>query len=220
MTTIQLATDSISSGELADVLSGVQYFVPLVKPNVSVTTAPTPGAEVVHITEQKRKVGASGYHIMVNGVPTAFVSPAASGGYARLWGHYTPALWTRGVKVLGKQVVAPRLIHGEIFTPGLITVVCHEIAELLADGNVTTYTAPDSKGRAWLLEPADWVFGTYFVKTMNTIPRVFPNVALDAFHTLGAPGPYDLCNVVKAPFQLTPKGYAYWESPTGLIPVS
>lgn len=212
MTTILLTSDVLSVADLQECLLGTQYFANLLKPDVKITLTPTAGAEVIHITDVGRHTGASGYHIMTNGTPTAFCSPSAAG---RLWGHYTPAMWTKGITALGKVVTQPKLIHGELFTPGLITVICHELAEMLADGNIQTFTAPDSQGRQWLKEPCDWVFGTYLVHTINGIVSVFPNVALDSFSTIGAKAPYDLCGAVKAPFQMTPKGYAYYKDAKG-----
>ena len=213
MTTVVLTSDVLGPIDLKETLDSVQYFASVLKPGTLITLTPTEGADVIHITEANRHIGASGYHIVVNGAPTAFCSLRAAG---RLEGHYSPALWKRGIKLLGKVVTQPKLIHGEEFTPGLITVVCHELAEMFADGNIATYTAEDSQGRQWLKEPCDWVFGTYMVHTINGKVVVFPNVALDSFSTLGAPAPYDLCGIVKAPFEMTPKGYAYYRGINGV----
>jgi len=221
MTAIQITTDVLSNGDLGELTLAVQHFVPKIttavgKPAVTVSTTASPEAWVVHLTEANRKIGASGYHISINGVPVAYCSPRAAG---RLYGHYIPALWTKATIVKGKVIVPARLVHGELFTPGLITVVCHEIAEMLADGNVETYTQPNAKGEEWLLEPCDWVFGQYFQETINGTVCVYPNVALDAYHTLGAPGPYDLIGKITVPFQLIKPAYAYKKSPTGPVPV-
>ena len=214
MTTLVLDSDILSPSDLQEVVAAVKYFVSLIKPATVVTTTPTIGSDVVHITEKLRKIGASGYHISVNGIPTAECSPKASG---RLYGHYTAPLTTRPLIIKGKTIIKSVQVHGALYTSGLITVVCHEIAEMLADGNIATFTAPDSKGREFLLEPCDWVFGTYLVHTINGKVCVFPNVALDAFSILGAPRPYDLIGAVSAPFALTPKGYAFYKGINGVL---
>ena len=222
MTTIQIDSDVLSPNDLNALVLAVQHFVPKIttavgKPAVTITTAPTQGAWVVHLTEKKRRSGAAGYHTDENGSIVAYCSPRAAG---RLWGHYLPALWTKPTIVKGKVIVPARQIHGEQFTPGLITVVCHEIAEMLSDDNITTYTAPNAAGECWLLEVCDWVFGQYFQETVAGQLCVFPNVALDNYHALGATAPYDLLGKITAPFQLIKPAYAYKESPTGPVPVA
>ena len=221
MTTIQIDSDVLSANDLNLITLAVQHFVPKIttavgKPAVTVTTAPTPGAWQVHLTEKNRHTGAAGYHVDENGTIAAYCSPRAAG---RLWGHYTPALWTKPTIVKGKVVIPAKQIHGELYTPGLVTVICHEIAEMLSDENITNYTAPNAKGESWLLEVCDWVFGQYFHEVVGGQVCVYPNVALDNYHTLGAPAPYDLLGKVTAPFQLIKPAYAYKESPTGPVPV-
>ena len=202
---------------LADILAETTYFMNRLSPSSKVTLTPTPGADVIHITSDNRHAHASGYHIFVNGVPTGYVVPEVS-----IYGHYSPALHVPDVHVKGVLIPAHE-VHSERFTSGLITTVCHEMAEMLADGNIATYTRPDFKGHKWLLEPCDWVFQEYFQVLVGKNMCIFPNVALDAFTDLtNKTGPYDLMGKVLEPFQRSPKGYAYFLDPiTGkLMPVT
>ena len=215
MTTILLTTDIEDPADLLNIEAAVKYFLSQINPAVAVTTTPTHGAEIVHITDLNRHAGASGYHVSVNGVPTAYCSPEAA---YRLWGYYNSGI-IPGITRNGKVIYPTRQVHEPLYTPGLITVICHEIAEMLADGNVKTLTAPDSKGRQWLLEPCDWVFGKFLVHTINGNVCIFPDVALDSYSKVNGLPPYDLLGVIKKPFELNPPAYAYYETPAGLKPV-
>ena len=210
MTTLCLTNDTLSPTDFNTLVSAVNYFVPLVvkawnlEP-VTITTTPTKGAWIVNITDKNRHSGASGYHLDTLGIPTAWCSPKASG---RLWGHYTAPL-----------VILKKQIHGALYTPGLVTTVCHEIAEMLVDSAISNFSSPDSKGRQWLTEVCDCVFGTYLVHSIGTNVCIFPNIAMPNFYLLGAKAPFDLLGIVKAPFTLTPQGYAYYKTPKGLVKV-
>ena len=192
---------------LTNVVAAVNVFLGRLKPTVKAFMGTPlhndPSTLLVHITQDKRHTGASGYHILLNGEPVAYCLANEAG---LVYGHYSPKTST----------------HGELFTPSVVATVCHEIAEMLADGNVATYTSPDSHGNQWLLEPCDWVFGEYWTATVNGHLCVFPNVALDSYHDLKGKAPYDLMGLVKAPFERTPKGYAYYLDPATkkLMPVT
>jgi hypothetical protein len=221
MTTLCLTNDTLSVDDFATLVEAVKYYVPLISsawklPAVTITTTPTKGAWVVNLTEKNRRTGAGGYHNVTDGTPTAWCSPAASG---RLWGHYGAPLISRAITVKGKVIKAAKEIHGASYTPGLVTVVLHEIAEMLADSVITTYSLPDAQGRQWLVEPCDHCFGTYQVHSIGAVVCVFPNVTTPAFYDLKAKAPYDLLGVVTAPFTMTPKGYAFYKTPTGLVKI-
>ena len=214
--TFVLDTNAESKQILADILAETTYFMNRLSPSSKVTLTPTPGADVIHITPDQRHTGASGYHVSVNGIPTAYCLPEVS-----IYGHYNSGILPARV-VAGIHIPAEK-IHEPLMTPGLITTVCHEMAEMLADGNIATYTRPDSKGHKWLLEPCDWVFQEYFQVLVGKNMCIFPNVALDAFTDVtNKIGPYDLCGKVLGPFQRSSKGYAYYLDPiTGkLMPVT
>jgi len=200
-------SDIEDKATLANVVAAVNVFLAKLKPGVKAFAGTPlhadPSTLLVHITEDKRHTGASGYHIYLNGEPVAYCLALEAG---HVYGHYLPK----------------NAAHGEQFTPSVVATVCHEIAEMLADGNVATYTQPDSRGHQWLLEPCDWVFGEWWIATVNGNVCVFPNVALDSFHDLNGKAPFDLMGVVKGPFQRSAAGYAYYLDPATkkLLPVT
>ena len=75
---------------------------------------------------------ALGYHEVVNGQPIAYIRADAYGSRS-IFGVYTPAFKLKNIQ-----------IHGERFTPGLITVAAHELAEMIIDPQVTRVSAPDN----------------------------------------------------------------------------
>lgn len=211
MTTLRLVNDNeLSTADFAAITAAVRYFVPQVTqawklPAVTIVTGPTPnpGDWMVYITEKNRVSGASGYHDDVNGVPTAYCSLAAS---YRVYGHYLKPLIVKGV------VISPAL-----FTPGLITTICHEIAEMLCDSSIESYSKPDSKGREWLIEVCDHVFGYYSNYVVNGNACILPDVTTPAFYELGAKGPFSILGGATAPFTMTKNGYGYYKGTNGVL---
>lgn len=211
MTTIRIINDAqISDTDFDKIVKAIKYFIPKVTSawginsvNVETNGVPVTGDWLIYATEAKRKVGASGYHTLLNGNPVAYCSPKASG---RLFGTYIKALTIKG-----------KLIHKDLYTPGLVSVICHEIAEMLCDPYVQTISAEDSKGRKWLIEVCDHVFGSYETYAVDNTNCVLPDVTTPAFYNLQAPGPYSIFNAAVTPFVMTPKGYAYWMDSTGKL---
>lgn len=212
MSAVFLKSDCEPDSELAKIEKCVETFLNIYNPLVRVDTAYQVGDVVINLTQVNRHVGAAGYHVMLNGVPTAFVYPQQIGG---LYGFYRPAHYSLAITktVLGKRIVIrpSKMTLAEHFEPGAVTVICHEIAEALSDGDIATYTAPDQFGRKWLKEVCDWVEGSFFYRVVDGQTVVFPNVALDAFCDVNnRQGPYDLMGLVKAPFQCAgPKAEAW-----------
>ena len=211
METVFIKSDVESKSDLAWVEAAVIKFLARLNLSIGVTlTAPIWGTvDVINLTEQKRKAGASGYHVFLNGEAVAYCSPSAE--HFGLAGLYKPAVYKNSIiggKITKTTVVrTPALLY-----PGLITTVCHEIAECLADRDVATYTPPAPQtGIKWLLEPCDWLFGSYYAETVNDIPAVFPNVALPSFYDPAGKAPFDLLGIVLAPFtpRATPAAYGY-----------
>ena len=218
MTAVFLKSDCEPDSEMAKIEACVTAFLSLLNPAIKIDTIAQPEDIVVNLTATNRHVGAAGYHVNLKtpdhptGVPTAFVYPQQIGG---LYGYYRPAIYGKDITatVLGKRVVIKKgkLRTTEKFLPGAVTIICHEIAEALADGDVATYTAPDQLGRRILKEVCDWVEGTYFTRVIDGQTIVFPNVALDAFCDVNNKvGPYDLMGLVKAPFQYVGPGKMAW----------
>jgi hypothetical protein len=209
--TIRLINDaSIAPKDFDTITQVVQHFVPLVTtawniPDVVVVNGGTPvaGDWLVYATEKNRRVGAGGYHETKAGVPVAYCSPRASG---RLFGAYIKAL-----VIKGKQ------IHGAIYTPGLATVLCHEIAEMLCDPQIATISSVDSKGRNWLVEVCDHCFGSYSTIVINGINCILPDVTTPSFYNTAGTAPYSILGACPAPFTMTPKGYAYYKDEKGML---
>lgn len=202
----------LADADLAIITKAVQYFVPLVTsawklPTYTVSTSTTAqaGAWNIYLTERNRHVGATGWHGIEGGLPVAYCSPRAS---YRLFGkYYKPFV------IKGKQIYAAR------YSEGLVTTICHEIAEMLCDQKITTYSAPDSQGRKWLVEVCDHVFGSFLIYTVAGTDCVLPDVTTPAFYDLKGIAPYSLNNAVSAPFTMTVKGYGYYAGAKGLTKI-
>ena len=213
MTAVFLKSDCEPASQLANIEKAVETFLTILSPTTKVDTAYNPGDVVINVTSLDRHAGAAGYHLLLNGVPTAFINPNQVGG---VWGFYRPAIYGKDIyaTVLGKRIVIRKgkLRTAEKFLPGVITIIAHEIAEALADVDLETYSAPNLLGQSWLVEPCDWVEGTFFTRVIDGQTVVFPNVALlPAFTDIAnKTGPYDLMGLVKAPFQCVGSGKMAW----------
>ena len=211
MITIRLINDAnLLDSDFQTLTKGVQAFGPLVTKaweikDVSVVGggAPIAGDWLVYITEKNRHVGASGYHQTLNGYPVAYCSPKASG---RLFGNYIKPLVIKG-----------KTIHGEFFTPGLITTLCHEIAEMLCDPYIKTISSTDAQGRNWLIEVCDHAFGSFQNFIADGKNLILPDVTTPAFYNLNGKSPFSIFGACTAPFTMTAKGYAYFMDANGKL---
>jgi hypothetical protein len=210
MTTICLINDvNIAPADMATMVSVLQTFCNQVttawkQPSVTVTTTPSPGAWLVHLTEAKRQSGAYGYHTVENGLPVAYCSLKAVSN--KLWGLYFKPITLKG-----------KVIRPETYSEGLISVVAHEIAEALCDPAIGTVSAKDSKGRTWLVEVCDHCSGSFSLVTVNGHQCILPDVTTPAFYDVNGKAPFTLNNAVKLPFTMTPKGYGYYKTATGQL---
>ena len=206
--TIRLINDcGIDPASFNIVTKAVQDFVPLVTkawgiPDVTVVSGGTPAPTdwLVYATEKNRSTGALGYHTVKAGVPIAYCSFKAVGSK-------TFGLMHRALVVKGKT------IRPATYSDGLVTVICHEIAEMLCDPQIKTLSPVDSLGRTWLVEVCDHVNGVFFMSG----PCVVPDVTTPAFYDLKGKAPYSLQNSTNAPFTMTAKGYGYWKDSKGIL---
>jgi hypothetical protein len=211
MITVRLINETgIASADMDTLTAVTQHYTPIVTApwklaDVKVINGGTPvaGDWVIYLTERKRHTGASGYHSFENGSPVAYCSPRAAG---RLFGTYIKPLVLKG-----KQ------IHGALYTPGLITTICHELAEMLCDQNISTVSGADSLGRNWLVEVCDPVFGFYSNYPVGKTNCVLPDVVTPAFYTTSGVAPFSILGGATAAFKLAPKGYAYYKDSTGKL---
>ena len=208
MTTLYLSNDAnLSADDWDTVVQAVQYFTPLVTkawklPAVSISTVPVDKAWKVIVTDQKRVTGATGYHTVEAGIPVAYCSPKAVAG--KIFGLYHRPMTVKG-----------KVIRPATYSSGLITTVCHEIAEMLCDPKIATVSAQDSQSRTWLVEVCDHVFGNYITETFNGHLCILPDVTTPSFYDLKGKAPYSLTGAATAPFTMTPKGYGYYKTATG-----
>ena len=215
--TILVKTDQLSPADLANCVEALNRtllkWAPKWNIQATATTDPKVKADmVIKVTDLNRHTGALGYHTVEAGVPTAYCSPRAVG---RTYGHYSPALFTREVTVLGKVVKKATLIHPASYTQGLVTVIIHECLEMLADANIDKFAvAPD--GRNWLVEVADHASGYFGTETVAGNVCVIPDATLPNYYSVGSSAPYDLFGNLKTPFDKSaPKFYAYYKDATG-----
>jgi len=218
--TLYLTNDTLSATDFQTVVDSVKWFAPLVAqawnlPPVTVTTTPTPGAWVVNVTNKNRHVNAGAYHVDTAGIPTAWCSPAAVNN--KIGGYYAPARFGLIKNLLGRWVKSTTPTSPARYSSGVVTDVCHEVAEMLVDSAISNFSAPDSQGRDWLVETCDHVFKTFQVHSIGSTVCVFPNFTTPNFYKVGASAPYDFLGVVKAPFTMTPSGYAFYKGPNGTL---
>ena len=217
MTTIFVSTDSIPSSDLANCVEALNRtllkWAPKWNINATATTDSKVKADmVIKVTDLNRQTGALGYHTVEKGVPTAYCSPRAVG---RTYGHYSPALFTREVKVLGKVIKKAALVHPAIYTQGLVTVIIHEALEMLADANIDhVATAPD--GKKWLVEVCDHVSGIYGTENVAGNICVIPDATFPSYYQSNGVAPFDLFNTEKSAFDRSaPKFYAFYQDANG-----
>lgn len=209
--TIRLINDcNIPATDFDTVTKSLQYFVPLVTnawkiPGVTVVNGGTPvaGDWLVYATEKFRHASAAGYHSTIDGVPVSYCSLRASG---RLFGTFN-----KGLVLRGKRITVDR------YTPGLVTTLAHEIAEMLCDPQIATVSAVDKQARAWLVEVCDHCFGSYSKFTIGAVNCILPDVTTPAFYNLQGVAPYSINAACPAPFTMTPKGYAFYKDATGTL---
>ena len=206
--TIRLINDcGVTAADFDTVTKAVQYFVPLVTKawNISPVTVvsggtPVAGDWLVYATEKNRAVGAAGYHKTIAGVPVAYCSLKAVGG--KIFGLYHRAMVVKG-----------KTVRAATYSSGLVTVLCHEIAEMLCDPQIATLSPQDKPGRQWLVEVCDHVFGSYSMLGTS----VLPDVTTPSFYNQLGVGPYSIFHAATAPFTMTPTGYGYWKDSKGIL---
>jgi len=176
---------------------------------VAIAPARVAGQQNVVIVDQfpnsaMQKV-ALGYHEMLNGSAIAYIRADAYGSRS-IFGTYSPALKLKNI-----------IIHGERFTPGVISVAAHELAEMLVDPQINRLSAPDNQGRTWLMEPCDHTVGSFHL-TANGANGVLPDFTTPSFYDdKHGSKPYSYLNVPPAPFTLVSGAYGYWKDSMGTL---
>ena len=218
--TILVTTDAIATHDLDNCVEALNHTLAKWAPKWGITAIATTDSKVkadiiIKVTDKQRHTGAYGYHALENNVPTAWCSPKSVG---RTYGHYTAPLYSREVKILGKVIKPAKLIHGPLYTSGLVTVIIHECLEMLADAHIDQYSKPDRDSREWLIEVADHVAGAYSIETVNGNICVIPDATYPSYYDINAVAPYDLCGAVSAPFaRTTSHFYGYYKNVEGRL---
>lgn len=147
---------------------------------------------------------AYGYHeVATDGCPVGYIRANAYGSRS-LFGTYIKPL-----VILGKQITKP------LMSPGVFSVICHEVVEMMVDPHVTNFRT-DASGRNWILEPADHTVGSWIINK-NNINAVAPDFTLPAFYNGKQFKPYSYLAVPPAPFTLVKGAYAYWKDSAGVV---
>jgi hypothetical protein len=172
---------------------------------VSSNTRNPNGWNVCVVNEFPNKMlQAYGYHEILDGHPIAYIR-GSSFAFAPL-GKFRKGITFKG-----------RVISQDRYQQGTAAVVFHEVVEMLVDPNINNVSAPDSKGRTWLLEPADHVRGLlYKITASDGRDVIAPNWTFPAFYDVNGKAPYSYLNAVTTPFTLTPAGYGYYKDANGL----
>ena len=211
MTTLRLINDNnIPEADFQTLIKGVQqYAISVTKAwginNVAVTGGgiPLDGDWLIYLTEKSKHLGAAGYHTVKNGVPIAYCSPKNS--------YYTFGRYSKALVIKGKT------IHAATYRAGLLTTICHEVAEMLCDPFIKTVSAVDTTGKKWLVEVGDHVFGSFKMQVIDGQNCIFPDCTTPAFYDLNGKAPFSIYGAATAPFTMTPKGYAYYMDATGKL---
>jgi hypothetical protein len=153
---------------------------------------------------------ALGYHELdTSGAPIAYIRANSYGSRSLLGNYAKPFVF------LGKTLSPAR------YTPGVATVVMHEVAEMLADAHIDQYiAAPD--GRQWLREICDHVSPVCYNIALPSaqVNCIAPDFTWPSFYQANGKAPYSQCNTPTAPFTLPKGAYGYYKGTLGVVPLS
>lgn len=180
---------------------------------VTVSTTASEGAWNVYLTERLRERGSKGSHNVKDGVPFAWVSLASVLG--KMYGNYTPEKAIPAL-VVGKVTIKPARIQPAKYADGLSTIICHELGEMMVDPMVNNWSAPDPKGRKWLIEICSNIYGSYWTETINGNLCIFHDFVLPEYYDTEWTPTISFKGSVSKPFQLTKTSYAYYVDTNGV----
>ena len=154
---------------------------------------------------QKMTALAYGYHEVLNGHPIAYARIDAFGKRS-LYGKYYPPI-----------KLGPLKFTKPMYLPGVVTVLAHELAEMLIDPNINGYFQ-DGQGRKWLQEVCDHTVGNWITSPAPIHPQaVMPDFTFPSFYNTAGTAPYSYCNVPTKPFTLVPGAYGFYKDDQGHI---
>jgi hypothetical protein len=111
----------------------------------------------------------------------------------------------------------PFILKGRQINParmrsGLISVVAHEVSEMIVSPLMDNFTLPDSAGKSWRVEVCDPVLGAYYYEAVDGVDCVFPDFVLPSFWDVKASGPYSYLGTAKAPMVWARGSYAWFKT--------
>jgi hypothetical protein len=208
--------------ELSIIIDSMKEYAPYVtdawqKEPVEITTNPyDPKVCNFHLTDEKINRHAYGFHTYENQVPQAYISPYMNRIQAKFVAR-------RSQNIFGVVKEHPDfIIRGKLIrkgrptdlTFGFISVVLHELAELLVDPGINLWKPWGDK--QVLVENADHVNGFHFFRVIQGVKVVMPDFTLPSFYDPAGKAPYSYCNAPTKPFDfITHKSYAYIKDVTG-----
>ena len=246
--TIFVDTDVLSATNLANNVEAANrhlvYWAPKWGITAVATTDPKIPADIVaHITNKFRHKGAYGYHTVETGIvrtynvdgsrslvatmnhlptdgtPTAYISPATL--LNKIYGYYAPATYSRAFTILGKVVRPSKLRNSARYREGVVTVLVHELMEILIDQNIDKFSAPDKLQQRWLIEVADHVSGYLSIDRFAGLTCVIPAGTFPNYYLLDSQGEWDSTASTVSPFDTTsPSFYGFAVDSKGVqIPI-
>lgn len=237
--TILVDSDTLSVKDIANcVLASNRAFTkwsPAWGTTVLLTTDSTQQIDMVaHITNAFRDISCYGYHTVKNGIqtynldgshtlvankdhitvgliPTCYISPDAL--LKNIYGTYTPAHWSKAIwNLLRTKITRASIQTSQAkYRQGIVTILIHELMEMVADAHIDQVSAPDSTNSCWLIEVADHVSGYYSVDILpDKTVCVIPVATLPSYYDLKGKRPFDTINASSTPFDTTsPTFYGY-----------
>lgn len=247
---------ALTDDEQIIVTDAENFFAQLLKPwltePISVTSSKVadPNAWNIYLDDKKINLHAYGFHNFDEGKPTAYVSPRMNRLIAKFLGrhnqniygvvkehpaiiHHSPVIMENGkVKVPAHDTVI-RPAAPTDYTPGFVSVIAHELSEMVADphpsvdyGKWATIPANFSSkfplGGTVLIEVGDHTRG-HFKGVVDSIIRgkkvstvvCFPDFTLPSFYDPNGVAPYSYCNLPVRPFDFMHGAYAFIRDSTG-----
>ena len=138
------------------------------------------------------------YRVVENGQPIVYASYRSSG---RLFGVYVKPWYLKGILKTKARM-----------RNGYITVLAHELSEMLVAPLLDQFTMPDSAGKSWRKEVCDPVLGAYYFENVNGQDCVFPDFVLPTFWDVNGKAPYSYMGTAKAPMVWAKGSYAWFRS--------
>ena len=165
----------------------------------------------IYITKRNRKIGIAGFHTVENGIPAIYVVPRTDRlGYFHKGTPakpYVPARKIGAITLKARPAVPAR---PDTVRSGKLSTIAHEVAEVLGDPLIQTLSNTDSLGHPYLREITDPVHGLCYNLVVNGFNCILPDTCLPNWYEQGSMYPYDVMGWCVAPFQKSPRGYAYW----------